>query len=117
MADIARADVGTALKALALRLPQLLELLLQAVQLVICATLQRDKAGAGMLDRAEQFIQLAVQGARISAAESSSPSRPSSPRRRALRVTASSSAVATGSCVRSFISMLAIRTLPAPGAS
>jgi len=65
LAGIARADVGTALKALALRLPQPLELLLQAVQLVICATLQRDKAGAGMLDRAEQFIQLEVQGARI----------------------------------------------------
>src|SRR5438067_5494407 len=62
---IARGEVRTALDTLSLPVPEALELLLEAVQLVIRAALQGDEAGTRMVDRAEEFIQLQVQGTGI----------------------------------------------------
>src|ERR1051326_4509458 len=59
-AGLVRLDVWTAFEPLALRLSQAVELLLQAIQFVIRAALQRDETGARMLDRAEEFVQLEV---------------------------------------------------------
>ena len=64
-AGLIRLNIWTAFETRALRLSQVVELLLQAIQFVIRAALPRDEAGARMLDRAEEFVQFEVQGAGI----------------------------------------------------